>query len=226
MTSENGMGYTEMGRTEKSPQRFPVLKPSPTTESDAADGSPSPRPDAPALTGNDLLLWSALPDLTLNIAQTASLCGVSVRQLGYWTKQGYVNAAGRGARRLYGPDALRRILAICHAMHSGLSLRQALRSLEDPTRAVLTPPVPISITGMPAVPSQSPADAVALAASLLTLFDRNGQTRDNAVGLAAKLGRNVSDVRRIAERLAGQGALTALPTGDEAVYVRAEGNSF
>ena len=185
-----------------------------------ADAAPASQLDVPALSGNDLLLWSALPDLTLNIAQTASLCGVSVRQLGYWTKQKYVLATGHGARRLYGPEALRRILAIRHAMHSGLSLRQALRALEDPSLSLVPPPP----AGLPANPAASSADADALAAGLLTLFNQNQHTRDNAVGLAAKLGRNPDDVQQIAEHLTRQGALTAVYAGSEAIYARAEGN--
>lgn len=68
---------------------------------------------------SDALLWEALPDLTLNIAQTAVLCGISVRQLGYWTQQGYVTASGRGARRTYGLAAVRRVLAISKTMDAG-----------------------------------------------------------------------------------------------------------
>ena len=59
----------------------------------------SQTPSTSALPTSDALLWEALPDLTLNIAQTATLCGISVRQLGYWTRQGYVLAQGLGARR-------------------------------------------------------------------------------------------------------------------------------
>ena len=180
--------------------------------------------DAPGLSGNDLLLWSALPDLTLNIAQTAALCGVSVRQLGYWTKQGYVSATGQGARRLYGPDALRRILAIRQAMRDGLSLRQALRALEVslPAMAALPAPDETPPSGTPAEPALSPGDADALAASLLTLFDRNFQTRDNAAGLATKLGRSTDDVRRTAETLTAQGALTKIVARGECIFARAE----
>ena len=46
---------------------------------------------------SDTLLWEALPDLTLNIAQTAALCGISVRQLGLLDSAGL--CGGAGARR-------------------------------------------------------------------------------------------------------------------------------
>lgn len=196
----------------------------PLTNSEAAD-APASTPPLPALSGDDLLLWSALPDLTLNIAQTASLCGVSVRQLGYWTKQGYITASGRGARRLYGPDALRRILAIRHAMKNGLSLRQSLRALDDGSLSLVPPASsrpalsPAAAQGSPL----SPDEVEALASHLLGLFDGNKQTRDNAAGLAVKLGRGAADVRGVAEHLASQGALTRSQVGDEVVYARAGG---
>ena len=79
----------------------------------------------------DSLLWEALPDLTLTIAQTAALCSISVRQLGYWTQQGYVTASGQGARRTYGLDSVKRVLAIRKAMTAGASLRQSLRQVSS-----------------------------------------------------------------------------------------------
>ena len=180
----------------------------------------SPAAPSPALSGSDLLLWSALPDLTLNIAQTASLCGVSVRQLGYWTKQGYITAAGVGARRLYGPEALRRVLAIRLSMQNGLSLRQSLRALEggDPSApAAARAVMPHGLT---------PGVAEAVSSDLLLLFAHNPVTRDSAPGLAAKLGRSVEAVRDVVERLAARGVLSRTYAGGEAVYVRAEGSTL
>lgn len=158
----------------------------------------------------DSLLWEALPDLTLNIAQTANLCGISVRQLGYWTRQGYVTAQGRGARRTYGLEAIRRVLAIRKAMDGGLSLRQALRqvpatSLPD----VMTAPA-VEVPGRkppdtpPALP---PEKAEALAQSLREFFQANRHVRDHAAGLAVKLGRAEEDVQAVAESLCRAGAL-------------------
>ncbi len=187
-----------------------------------ADQDPDDAPlttPAPALTGSDLLLWSALPDLTLNIAQTADLCGVSVRQLGYWTKQGYVAASGRGARRVFGPEALRRILAIRRNMHDGLTLRQSLRALDGGASAVPTAPAPAGR----ALPEGTSAESVAL--DLLRLFERNRGTRDSASGLSAKLGRAVEDVRGSAERLAARGVLHKTQAGGEVVYASAAGGT-
>jgi DNA-binding transcriptional MerR regulator len=174
-----------------------------------------------ALSGNDLLLWSALPDLTLNIAQTANLCGVSVRQLGYWTKQGYVTATGQGARRLYGPHALRRILAIRHGMQSGLSLRQSLRALETVSSETLLPSRLMSESSPDSVVSLSPAAAEAITADLLALFENNAETRDGVLGLAIKTGRAVNDVHDVAEQMAGHGTLSRIHLGGETIYIRA-----
>ncbi len=169
-----------------------------------------------------------MPDLTLNIAQTAALCGVSVRQLGYWTKQGYVTATGRGARRLYGPEALRRILAIRQGMHDGLSLRQSLRALDaaqgehsyQASASHSQPPPDGTHVGSAAL-SRSASESVT--ADLLSLFEGNRATRDSAVGLSAKLGRTVEDVRAVAEQLALRGVLTKNYAADEVIYTRLGG---
>lgn len=165
----------------------------------------------------DSLLWEALPDLTLNIAQTATLCGISVRQLGYWTRQGYVAAQGRGARRTYGLEAIRRVLAVRKAMDSGLSLRQALRHISsaDLTDAakVLGTTVPVGETPGRMSPDTLPAillsaeKAEALAGCLREFFQANRHVRDHAAGLAVKLGRAEEDVRAVAETLCRGGFL-------------------
>ena len=159
----------------------------------------------------DSLLWEALPDLTLNIAQTATLCGISVRQLGYWTRQGYVTAQGRGTRRTYGLEAVRRLLAIRKSMDGGLSLRQSLRQAPAaglpgaaiPASAILahTPPDPVDSLSL------SEEKAEALARCLREFFQANRHVRDHAAGLAVKLGRAEEDVRSVAEALCRAGVL-------------------
>ena len=153
----------------------------------------------------DALLWEALPDLTLNIAQTASLCGISVRQLGYWTRQGYV--AAQGMRRTYGLADIRRVLAIRKAMEAGASLRQSLRQLSSEhqisSEASSAPPLPL----VSAADSPTPAQAGALSRSLIAFFEVNCHTRDHAGGLAVKLGWAEEDVRVAADRLCASGIL-------------------
>ena len=164
-------------------------------------------PDAP---NPDALLWEALPDLMLNIAQTAALCGISVRQLGYWTRQGYVSAQGQGARRTYGLEAVRRVLAIRKAMDGGASLRQALR-LMSVLEAADAPAAPTSIRPAPAEPLVSTAlsgeESRALTRCLRAFFERNRYVRDHAAGLAVKIGRAEDDVRAVAESLCSAGVL-------------------
>ena len=161
---------------------------------------------------SDVLLWAALPDLTLNIAQTAALCGISVRQLGYWTRQSYVAAQGQGARRTYGLEAVRHVLAIRKAMDGGASLRQALRlvsSLEPlaPTTSSLVPlprPAPVEISAPTALSNE---ENHALTRCLRAFFDKNRYVRDHAGGLAVKIGRAEDDVRAVAESLCAAGLL-------------------
>ena len=171
----------------------------------------TPNPDAP---NSDVLLWEALPDLTLNIAQTAALCGISVRQLGYWTRQGYVTAQGQGARRTYGLEAVRRVLAIRKAMDGGASLRQALRlvSTRESSDPLVAPPSsPSGLLSSPAEPQVPPAlsgeESRALTRCLREFFQRNRYVRDHAAGLAVKIGRAEDDVRAVAESLCSAGVL-------------------
>ena len=158
---------------------------------------------------SDPLLWEALPDLTLNIAQTAALCGVSVRQLGYWTQQGYVAASGQGARRLYGPEAIRRILAIRKSMEAGASLRQALRQAAGAAPPIAAPPV-------------LPSPAAAVLRSLEAFFAVNTHTRDHAGGLAVKLGWAEDDMRQAADSLCASGLLSRSDCRGMTVFHRAE----
>ena len=172
----------------------------------------------------DALLWEALPDLTLNIAQTAALCRISVRQLGYWTRQGYVAASGRGARRTYGLEAIRRVLAIRKAMDAGASLRQSLRLVSGGLSAgeaffplASAPSVALmEVTADAAALAANPLDAAApalahesvLRRSLIAFFAANSFTRDHAGGLAVKLGWAEDDVRVAADSLCLSGILS------------------
>ena len=160
---------------------------------------------------SDALLWEALPDLTLNIAQTAALCGISVRQLGYWTRQGYVTAQGQGARRTYGLEAVRRVLAIRKAMGGGASLRQALRLVSTleaaPGPADAPAPLVSSPAEMPSPAALSGEESRALTRCLREFFERNRYVRDHAAGLAVKIGRAEDDVRAVAESLCRAGVL-------------------
>ena len=165
----------------------------------------------------DALLWEALPSLTLNIAQTAALCGISVRQLGYWTGQDYVAAQGEGTRRTYGLEAVRRVLAIRKAMDAGASLRQSLRqvSSEEISVPAMPPPGPtLSFT----------SHAEAVSRSLIAFFQANPHTRDHAGGLAVKLGWAEDDLRAAAESLCDSGVLTQNVCQGMTIFHSAEWN--
>jgi hypothetical protein len=174
-----------------------------------------------SLSASDALLWSALPELKLNIAQTATLCGISVRQLGYWTKQGYVTAVGRGDRRLYDLSALRRILGIRLAMQNGASLRQALRGTTplDPavTHALIHAPAEVATLSTHTLIPPQTANTISLL--LLSFFRTNRHSRDNAEGLAIKLGRSEEHVRLVAERLCVDGSLAKANTQGETIFL-------
>lgn len=165
---------------------------------------------------DDMLLWEALPDLTLNIAQTAALCGISVRQLGYWTRQGYVKASGQGARRAYGLGAIRRVLGIRKAMESGSSLRQSLRQVSE---APLATP---SGNAVSAAPEFLLPQAPAVSRSLTAFFAVNAHTRDHAGGLAVKLGWAEEDVRQAADSLCASGLLSCSVCQGITVFHRRE----
>ena len=169
---------------------------------------------------SDALLWEALPDLTLNIAQTAALCGISVRQLGYWTGQGYVAAQGKGVRRTYGMEAIRRVLAIRKAMNAGSSLRQSLREVSSamPVFPILPPAAKADPTAL------LPAPSAALSRSLIAFFQANPHTRDHAAGLAVKLGWAEDDLRAAAEKLCASGILVQKICQGMTIFHSAEWN--
>ena len=173
---------------------------------------------------SDSLLWEALPDLTLNIAQTAALCGVSVRQLGYWTRQGYVSAQGQGARRTYGLEAVRRVLSVRKAMDGGASLRQALRLV--PPSGINPPAPPPPAASAPAAAELSRDEAAALAKCLRSFFDKNRAIRDHAAGLAVKMGRDEKDVQAVADSLCSLGILAKSVSHGMTVFHQAHGEGI
>jgi len=143
-----------------------------------------------------------------------------VRQLGYWTQQGYVAAQGRGARRSYGLEALRRVLTIRKTMDAGASLQQALRSISGPAASASKRVAPsASLTLLPALPATLAADELAaLEKSLLAFFSVNPHTRDDAGGLSVKIGRSEDDVHTAAEALCVAGLLSKSHCGSVTVF--------
>ena len=70
---------------------------------------------------NRAALWASL---SLTKKQVAALCGLSERQVGYWTAQGYLPRSTRDPER-YSGDALDMALLIKQGRRQGLSVYQA-----------------------------------------------------------------------------------------------------
>ena len=66
--------------------------------------------------------------LALNATEAARVCGVTVRQLTYWTDKGIVGTAA-GESRSYGLESLRKVLLIRQAMETGQTLEKAVAAV-------------------------------------------------------------------------------------------------
>jgi DNA-binding transcriptional MerR regulator len=67
-----------------------------------------------------------LSKLRLGIGQTAELCGVSIRQLSYWTDKGIVKPVDEDRSRSYDYTAIERVSLIKQALDQGYSLEGAV----------------------------------------------------------------------------------------------------
>jgi len=63
--------------------------------------------------------------LELGIGQAAHLCGVSIRQLSYWTDKGIIRPRQRGGSRTYDFPAIEKVCLIKQALDQGYSLEGA-----------------------------------------------------------------------------------------------------
>ena len=71
---------------------------------------------------NRAALWASL---SLTQKQVAALCGLSERQVNYWTAQGYLPHSTRDPAH-YNGDAVDMAVLIKQGLHQGLLLRQAV----------------------------------------------------------------------------------------------------
>ena len=71
-------------------------------------------------------LSKLLERLELGIGQAAQLCGVSIRQLSYWTDKGIVQPTERGGSRTYDYLAIEKVCLIKQALDQGYSLEGAV----------------------------------------------------------------------------------------------------
>ena len=93
----------------------------------------------------------ALSRLWLNATDAARVCGVTVRQLTYWTDKGIIASRSQGGRS-YDVPALTKAIAIKRAMLAGYSLEKAAQMYESGSAPC------------PPAPDQAPADSGALVA--------------------------------------------------------------
>jgi len=75
-------------------------------------------------------LTELLQSLQLGIGQTAALCGVSIRQLSYWTDKGIVQPLDEDRSRTYDYAAVEKVSLIKQALDQGYSLEGAVAEVE------------------------------------------------------------------------------------------------
>jgi DNA-binding transcriptional MerR regulator len=73
----------------------------------------------------EVLFMEAQPRLTFGVKAAAFGCGISVRQLDWWTRVGYVPVLQSGRHRRYSANALKIALVINASISQGMSLRRA-----------------------------------------------------------------------------------------------------
>jgi len=75
-------------------------------------------------------LGQLLDHIQLGIGQAAELCGVSVRQLSYWTDKGIIEPVDENRSRSYGFQSVEKISLIKQALDQGFSLEGAVTEAE------------------------------------------------------------------------------------------------
>lgn len=76
-------------------------------------------------------LSKLLERLELGIGQAAQLCGVSIRQLSYWTDKGIIQPIERGNSRTYDWSAIEKVSLIKQGLDRGYSLEGAVLEAES-----------------------------------------------------------------------------------------------
>ena len=95
-------------------------------------------------------LWTSL---ALTRAQLAQLCGITVRQVAYWTSRGYLVGVG-GDRERYSGEAIDRCVLIKQGLDQGLPVRRAVAQARayladerrrQPAATAIVPPTLVDI---------------------------------------------------------------------------------
>ena len=76
-------------------------------------------------------LSKLLERLELGIGQAAHLCGVSIRQLSYWTDKGLITPTQGGGSRTYDYSAIEKVCLIKQALDQGYSLEGAVAEADS-----------------------------------------------------------------------------------------------
>jgi DNA-binding transcriptional MerR regulator len=76
-------------------------------------------------------LSKLLERLELGIGQAAHLCGVSIRQLSYWTDKGIIKPTDHSGSRTYDHAAIEKVCLIKQALDQGYSLEGAVAEAES-----------------------------------------------------------------------------------------------
>jgi DNA-binding transcriptional MerR regulator len=75
-------------------------------------------------------LSQLLEHLELGVGQAAQLCGISIRQLSYWTDKGIVEPTDESGGRTYDHHAIEKVCLIKQALDQGYSLEGAVTEAE------------------------------------------------------------------------------------------------
>jgi len=86
--------------------------------------------EGPRATVRPVDLSKLLEELELGIGQAAHVCGVTIRQLSYWTDKGIIRPKERGASRTYDYPAVEKACLIKQALDQGYSLEGAVAEVE------------------------------------------------------------------------------------------------
>ena len=76
-------------------------------------------------------LSKLLERVELGIGQAAHLCGVSIRQLSYWTDKGIIKPSQRGGSRTYDYPAIEKVCLVKQALDQGYSLEGAAAEADE-----------------------------------------------------------------------------------------------
>lgn len=201
--------------------------------------------EKPALHPIDL--GELLAKLRLGIGQTAELCGVSIRQLSYWTDKGIIKPVDEDRSRSYDYTAVERVSLIKQALDQGYSLDGAVaeadavlqqrdeerRQIEEMSESNLEQLILDKADNLQQLAERIKrqvrtyrisGDLGRAAASLsgvdrlITFFEGNPYTINTARQIALRLGGEVSEIERELQLLEDKRFIQRIPYPGADVY--------